>query len=357
MKKLKKIAALVLVAAMVLSLAACGKSSGGDKAESSGDGSSTAALEGSYSFIVGSSSTQGTTITKTFEHAQELASQESGGKLNMTYYGASQLGTDGELLQSCLAGDVPIVVMTTASLTKAVPELALFDMHCAFSSMDTLTALMTDPDFGPKIQSWFEKAGLKLIAWESQSSKLLASTKEIHDISDFAGYDMRTLDNKYHMAFWRAVGANTVQIDASELYLSVQQGLIDGIEMNMASILSRQLTEVCDYVVETMDLPHMSVAVMNLDAYNSMTENDRKWFDDFMSGINDYFNQTGKEDNENGWTTVEENGATAIRFNQTLFDQMQAIAKDSSWALVRQDLGDELVDSYLDAINNIEGQK
>lgn len=366
----KQIVSAVLAAAMVFSLAACGGDSKEtaavttaasaettaaaaeeSKAEEAADG-----LSKEYSFNVGSSSTAGTTITKTFEKVQAEAPEVSGGKLKMDYFGASSLGSDKEMLTECMAGNLPIVVMTTASMTGSVPELALFDMHCAFSSMDTLSQLMEDPGFMAEVQGWFEKAGLKLIAWETQSSKLLASTTAIESISDFQGYDMRTLSNKYHIAFWQAVGANTIQIDASELYLSVQQGLIQGIEMNMASILSRKLPEVCPYVVETMDLPHMTMAVMSLDVYNSMTPEDQAWFDNYVASVNETFNSIAVEDNAGGWKTCEDGGATPMYFNEQLFADMKAIAEESSWKLVREELGDEIVDTYLGYIEAIEGK-
>mgnify|MGYP001185882149 FL=1 len=357
----KRVVSWILVLCTALALVGCGQnqnsaaSSGqGSGAGTAGSGDGSGGLENSYSFNVGSSSTAGTTITKTFEAAQQKAQEESGGKLTMTYYGASSLGSDNEMLKECVAGNLPIVVMTTASITGTVPELAVFDMHCAFSSMDTLSAMMEDEEFLAMVQGWFEKAGLKLIAWETQSSKLLASTKEVNTIDDFKGYDMRTLSNKYHIDFWQAVGANTIQIDASELYLSVQQGLINGIEMNMASILSRKLTEVCDYVQETMILPHMTIAVMNLDQYNSMAENDKAWFDQFMAEVNDKFNAMGIEDNEAGWDEVAAAGVTAKMFNEELFEDLKAVAETSSWKLVREDLGDEVVDAYLAKIAEYE---
>lgn len=365
---MKRKAAMLLAVCLMLALAGCANSqvpqstaearsasSGGGATESGGQAETGGTeLDGEYSFHVGSSSTAGTTITKTFEQVQSEAPERSGGKLAMNYFGSSSLGSDKEMLQECVAGNLPIVVMTTASITGTVPELALFDMHCAFSSMDTLTALMEDEEFLDMVQGWFEKAGLKLIAWETQSSKLLASTKEVNRIEDFKGYDMRTLSNKYHIAFWQAVGANTIQIDASELYLSVQQGLINGIEMNMASILSRKLTEVCGYVQETMILPHMTMAVMNLDQYNKMSEGDRAWFDAYMKQVNEQFNSIGAKDNADGWKEVEEAGAVSKKFDQALFDDLRAVAETSSWAQIRQDIGDEIVDAYLSKIAEIE---
>ena len=82
---MKKAVALLLAAAMLLPCA----------------GMKVQAAEGlskEYSFNVGSSSTAGTTITKTFEAVQAEAPEVSGGKLKMTYFGASSLGTDKEML-------------------------------------------------------------------------------------------------------------------------------------------------------------------------------------------------------------------------------------------------------------------
>ena len=95
---MKKFAALLLAAAMTLPAFSAQAAEG---------------LTKEYSFNVGSSSTAGTTITKTFEAVQQEAPEVSDGKLSMTYFGASSLGTDKEMLTECIAGNLPNTAKTS----------------------------------------------------------------------------------------------------------------------------------------------------------------------------------------------------------------------------------------------------
>jgi TRAP-type C4-dicarboxylate transport system substrate-binding protein len=104
-----------------------------------------------------------------------------------------------------------------------------------------------------------------------------------------------------------------------------------------------------------MILPHMTIAVMNLDQYNSMTDSDKAWFDSYMQEVTEDFNAMGTQDNYDGWEQVIEAGAEKVEFNQELYDDLRAVAQTSSWVDIRQDIGDDIVDYYLDKIAQIEG--
>lgn len=363
---MKKLISLFLALVMVVSAAACGSSDAGTTAANetkaaettAAAGGETAAatdgLEGSYSFNVGSSSTAGSTTSNVFEALQAEIKEASGGKMEMTYYGASSLGTDAEMLTECQNGNLPLVIVTTASLTSFIPEMGIFDMPCTVTAMDQFSTLFTNADFMAELQSWFSAAGLRLVAWDTSASKLLACTEEITAMDDFQGLDMRTLNNQYQISFWKGLGSNTIQIDASEIYLSMQQGLIDGVEFSMSGILSRNIPEVCNYVVETMDLSQINMVVMSDAVYQSMSDADKAWFDEYMLGVSETFTAASAADVENGWKQLEEAGVTCLRFNQELFDGMKSVAAETTWPLVREKIGDEVVDFYLNALGIIQ---
>ena len=365
---MKKKTALLLVFILLVSLAGCSGTSASESKETnssknetgtlaqgtSADG--TTSLSGSYQFNVGSSSPAGTTISKTMAYVEENAVSRTDGKLIIKYYGASQLGNDSELLTECIGGNIPIVVMTTASLVGKVPQLGVFDMYCAISEEDTLSKMMSDEAFKETIQGWFEEAGLKLIMWDPVPSKQIAATKTIDSFEDLKGYNMRTLSNSNHISFWNAVGANPTTVVASELYLAVQQGLVDALEMNMAAILSYKIPEVTSYIYKSSLLPHMACVVMSLNAYNSMSEEDKVWFDEFCNEMNDTFRETSVADEEAVWVTVQSQyNMTVLDFDSEIFQQMKSVAEETEWKTIRSEIGDKAVDDYLAAIKAAEG--
>lgn len=358
---MKKFMAGFLTLSLVMSFSACGnpqtKESSAEATSVNPEFSSNAAtsniLEQEYNFNIGSSSTAGSTTSNVFEAIQGEIGKASGGKMNVTYYGASALGTDSEMLTECQNGNLPLVIVTTASLTNYIPEMGIFDMPCTVSSMEQFTKLFNNAEFMEALQGWFSKAGLRLVAWDTSASKLLAATQNVQSIKDFSGMDLRTLNNRYQIAFWKGLGANTIQIDASEIYLSMQQGLIDGVEFSMSGILSRNIPEVCSYVIETMDLSQINMVVMSDTVYQSMTEADKAWFDQYMAKVSEDFTAASAKDVEAGWSQLESEDITCIRFQQSLFEEMKAVAEESCWPLIREELGDDVVDFYLDTLEGL----
>ena len=307
-------------------------------------------LSGSGEFVAGTSAPEGSTIDTLMNHIAETLSEQTEGKYTLTHYGASQLGGDAEMVTEVQSGNVDITAMTTANLVGAVPELAVFDMQGAVPSAEVLTKMMKDEEFSETVQGWFEKAGFHLLTYCPSSIKGLGSNVYVDSADVFKNYTMRVLNNKYHIAFWEAAGANTVQIAASELYLAIQQGMADGLEMDMHGFIKFKVSEVIKYVYESHLLMHMSVVVMNLDKWNSLEESDRAWLEGYFDEVTDYYTQLGLEDDEHSWEELAEEGVEKIEFNQEVFDNLKAVAEETVWPMVREDLGDEVVDEFLAAI-------
>lgn len=376
----KKIMSVLLVMAMIGTMTACSSSSSSEttteaaadtteaatEAADAGESSeettaeeadseeTSATLSTSYAFDAGSSGADGTTIDKIMKYFVSEAEEQSDGQVTISYYGASQLGGDSDLLTSCLAGEVPFVIMNTSNVVSAVPELAVFDMAGSISSSEVMAAVMEDPEFSETIQGWFEAAGLHLCFYCPSVYKWLISTKEINSIDDLQGYTMRTLANEYQMALWEGAGASVVQITATELYLSIQQGMVDGCEMDLAGLLNFDLPEVTNYLYETRMYPHVSVCVMNLDLWNEMSAEDQAWFDSFFADINEYYEELGTSDDELSLEGIEADGVAIQDFNEDLFNDLSAIAEEVVYPMVRENIGDEPVDAYLAAIENAE---
>ncbi|MBQ0026909.1 MAG: TRAP transporter substrate-binding protein [Lachnospiraceae bacterium] len=360
---MKKVLALLLALIMGMSLVACGGSDNPTTAAPTTAAPTTAAdvtteankgLEGTYEFIVGSSSGKGITCTTVFEKVQEEIEKLSDGKMKITYYGASALGSDSEMLQEVVAGNLSMEILTTASLTSTVPEMALFDMQCAIKNKETYAKLFSDPDFLAKAQEWFAKANLRLVAWAPNASKIMASSKPLNTMDDFKGFNMRTLKNKYHIDFWRQVGCNTLQVDASEYYLAFQQGLIDGAELSISGIISRKLNEVAPIIINTGALSQANVVVMSLDQYNKMTDNDKAWFDNYMMTVSEAYIEQTTIDEDEGWKSLEAAGATCVRDFSSFYEGLRAAAEETTYKTIREDLGNETVDFFLGCIAKYE---
>lgn len=65
------------------------------------------------------------------------------------------------------------------------------------------------------------------------------------------------MENRYHLSFWKCLGANPTPMNFSKVYIGLQQKTIDAQENPCEVIASNRLYEQQDYVIETNHLPHL----------------------------------------------------------------------------------------------------
>lgn len=100
-------------------------SSGGQPGGSSGQGSGGQA---EYNFTIGTSATKDSAIGKTMQYAADLIEERTNGRIKITCYPDSALGSDAELVEGVQLNNVTMVIGNTAPQVTFVPDLALFDL-------------------------------------------------------------------------------------------------------------------------------------------------------------------------------------------------------------------------------------
>ena len=104
----------------------------------------------------------------------------------------------------------------------------------------------------------------------------MSTNKPVYSFSDFKGQKIRTMENSYHLAFWKAIGANPTPMSFSEVYIGLQQHTIDAQENPYEVIVSNNLYEQQDYVVETNHLPHLISLIVNDDFFRDLPEDEQE---------------------------------------------------------------------------------
>ena len=118
----------------------------------------------------------------------------------------------------------------------------------------------------------YQKGGYKLLGYADQGFRVMSTNKNVKSIKDFKGQKIRTMENSYHLKFWKTLGANPTPMTFSEVYIGLQQGTIDAQENPYEVIVSSKLYEQQDYVVETNHLPHYISLIVSDEFYNSFLQ-------------------------------------------------------------------------------------
>ena len=164
------------------------------------------------------------------------------------------------------------------------------------------------------------------------------------------GCKLRVPDSEMAMAYGAALGATPVVMSLGEVYMGIQQGVVDGQENPYMNIVGNNLQEVQKYVVETNHVGHIIVFFMNNDLYQSLPDNTKALLDECAAEAAEYAKGVASESIEQDKKTVEDAGCEIVQFS----DDDLAVLRDKAqvvYDMVKEDLGDDVVQGFLDAVD------
>lgn len=266
MNKKRWISAMLIVTLTCgLGLTACGGAQG------SSSGTETAEVQ-RYAWPLGSSSPEDTVTQIYAEKFAEEVDRLSGGSMKISVYPNSVLGGDRELLESCKDGDIPFVVQNTAPQVTFMKDTAVFDMPALFETIDEVREHVDNLEFMELMQQVYHDGGYELLGYADQGFRVMTTNKKVESLADFKGQKIRTMENSYHMDFWKKLKASPTPMSFSEVYIGLQQGTIDAQENPYEVIVSNKLYEQQDYVVETNHLPHLISLIVSDEFFQDLPE-------------------------------------------------------------------------------------
>ena len=255
----KKIVSAMLIVTLTcgLGLTACGGAQG------SVSGTEEAEVQ-RYAWPLGSSSPEDTVTQIYAEKFAEEVDRLSGGSMKISVYPNSVLGGDRELLESCKDGDIPFVVQNTAPQVTFMKDTAVFDMPALFETIDEVREHVDNLEFMELMQQVYHDGGYELLGYADQGFRVMTTNKKVESLADFKGQKIRTMENSYHMAYWKALGASPTPMTFSEVYIGLQQGTIDAQE-NPYEVLfqfENRQTEMLSTLHSS--IPHLKFALQNI---------------------------------------------------------------------------------------------
>ena len=282
----------------------------------------------------------------------DLVNEKSGGKITVDIYPGGQLGNTTEFTEAVIGGSIDIGTGMSTDLVDFIPQFAVFDMPNLFDNTDQMRTVLQG-DFVNVMNQYCNAGGIQMLGYSDAGFRVLTTNKETHNLADLKGQKIRVMTNKYHIAYWNALGASATPMQFTEVFMGLQQGTIDGQENPYMNIVGNNVQEVQKYVVETNHLGHIITFFMNKNVYGSLPENVKNLVDECASVATKYANSKADESIEGYKQTCENTGCQIITLDDAVLVEFREKAQPV-YDMVRKDLGDELVDQLLDAIDKVK---
>lgn len=206
----------------------------------------------------------------------DLVKEKSGGRLVVQVAPAAQLGDDVPILTSLRSGTVDFAANSQGSMSTVVPEYAAFGLPFLFPTLQDAWKVMDGP-VGQQLAKLTEDKGMVVLGyWDNGIRHVSNKVRAVNTPADMKGLKIRTPPDAVTIDIMKALGAEPEQIKFSELYVALQQGVVDGQENPLMNIWSSKLYEVQKYISYTAHKYEMTPFVMSKRSYDRMPEADRK---------------------------------------------------------------------------------
>ena len=283
---------------------------------------------------------------------EEIVEEKSGGSIQVDVYSGSQLGTYGEMMQSLQAGDIGGMIFQPSPAVSLVPELAVLDIPYAFlgKTVEQIDKALNNSEYTEILRTAFDNQGYKFMSFaQAGTFREVTSNKEIRTVEDFKGLNIRTLENNNHIAFWKELGANPTPVAFGELYLALQQGLVDAQENPYDTAQNAKFQEVQKYLVETHHILYPNLFLVSKIRYEEMPDEYKACFDEAAAEARDYAAALMAETSEEEKQKLLDGGMEEIILSDEDLAKMAEAAKVVE-PLVRQQAGDAAVDAMMAAL-------
>ncbi len=299
---MKKLVSCLLVLVLMLSLTACGGNPGGDAGSTpppASSGDSDAGVSGGSGDPEGWS---GTDYTLTWNEVngdeygatqgayafKEKIEEISGGHITVEIYTNGTLGSEAESMQGIQMGTLDIFRGNASSLPNYGAEvIGSTGLPYVFKDMEQFQNV-AESSLGDELLQSVEDAncGYVALGWLVEGPRSMFITPDVYKrlgnpteftIELMKDLKVRVPETDLMINTMAALGASATAIAYSELYTSLQSGVVDAAENGVTSYMSNSFNEVAPYFITDAHTFGCGVILMNASKWNSLNDTEKGW--------------------------------------------------------------------------------
>ena len=262
MKKMWKSAISILTAvSMCVGLSACGSSGGtSTTAKAPADSNAESKTSGTSSsgdkvkIKLNTSWGENSSVQEGALKFKELVEEASGGRIEVAVYPSNQLasGNQQTAVEMVQNGDIEAALFGMTILSFLDDRLAVVNMPFLIPSQGDADALIFDENAESRkiLDKVIGDNGMVSLSFGEAGFRQISNNKrEIKSPEDMKGLKFRVLSTcPMFFDLYNALGANPTAINMSEVFTSLQQGVVDGQENAVDTFMSYNLNEVQSYI-------------------------------------------------------------------------------------------------------------
>ncbi len=261
-----------------------------------------------FSHVVSADTPKG----KGSERFKELAEKYTNGRVKVEVYHNSTLYKDKEELEALQLGAVQMLAPSNAKFGPlGIKDFEVLDLPMLIPSLASLRKVTEGP-IGLGMLQKLDSVGLVGLGYWDNGFKVMTANKPLRDVEDFKGLKMRIQPSKVLAAQFKALGSLPQALAFSEVYQSLQTGVVDGQENTPANIYSQKMNEVQKYMTLSNHGYIGYIVVVGKPFWSGLPADIREQLTKAMNESTAYVNQISQKENDDAVEAIRKTGKTEL---------------------------------------------
>ncbi len=215
-------------------------------------------------------------VHKALIYFADQVGETTKGQVKITVYPAGQLGQEKDYIEGVKVGAIEITKVSSAPLGQYARSLQVVSLPFIWRNSAHQHAVL-DGAIGTRLMKDLEKDGFKGLAFfDAGFRNVTTQVGPVKVPADLKGQKIRVMQSKPLIDTINAFGATAVPMGQSEVYVGLQQKVIDGWENNEPTVLTFNMQEVAKYFSYTRHTSIPDILVMSKSVFDSTPKNIQK---------------------------------------------------------------------------------
>lgn len=282
---------------------------------------------------------------------------KTGGSVKVEVFHASQLGNEKEILEGLALGTIELGTITTGPVPTLFKPIMVFDIPFLFPNQVVAWEVLDGP-FGRKLMEEMRKStGIRTLAISENGYRhIVTGDKQVKSMGDMKGLKIRTMENPAHMKMIEALGGAPTPIAFGELYMALQQGVVDGCELPVTLINNGKYYEVQKHVILNGHLYNPLIMFVNDKIWEKLSQDQKAALYEGAQLFNIAQRAISERQVQGGLLNVQQNGMTVYVPTAAELNEFRAAAQPAVLDYVKEQTGEQWVNEALEAVAAAEAK-
>ena len=228
-------------------------------------------------------------LHKAAEQAAVLFAERTDGRHSISVFPASSLGKEADINEGLSLGTIDIIYTGAGFAGSIYGPASMTDFPFTLRNLKHWEAYYDSDVFGEVAKGYADVAGgNEIVSVSYYGSRHVTANKPILTPADMKNLKIRVPNAPAYVLFPKAIGANPTPMAFSEVYLALQQGVVDAQENPLPTIQAKKFHEVQSDINLTGHITNSTFTVVSGIRLTQLNDEDRAILDDVLDETADW---------------------------------------------------------------------